>query len=87
MNRDYNDPEYKKWRSKIRARDQYTCQFPNCKAKKNLHVHHILKWKEYPGLRYHIDNGITLCKLHHQMITGKEEYYIKILGDIIRSKK
>ena len=84
MRRDYSDPEYKKWRQKIRARDNYTCQFPNCKSKHKLQVHHILKWQEYPGLRYHLQNGITLCKTHHQTVTGNEEHYIKLFGEIAR---
>ena len=63
--RNYNDPEYKKWRQKIYARDQYTCQWQGCKNKRPIQAHHILKWSEYPCLRFHPDNGITLCKQHH----------------------
>ena len=87
MKRDYSDPDYKNWRKQIYARDKYTCQWPNCKNTKHLEAHHILKWNDYPGLRYNTDNGITLCRTHHRMVTGKEEYYIKALGDIVRSKK
>lgn len=86
MRRDYSDPQYKEWRQKIRARDKYCCQFPNCSSKNKIQVHHILKWQDYPGLRYHLDNGITLCRQHHEMITGNEEHYIKMLADIIRRK-
>lgn len=35
----------------------------NCKGR--LEAHHILSWKDYPELRYDINNGITLCHAHH----------------------
>lgn len=85
-NRNYQDPDYREWRKKVRARDEHKCQFPNCTSRKNLQVHHILKWQDYPGLRFHPQNGITLCRLHHKMITGNEEHYVKLLGDIVRRK-
>lgn len=84
MIRNYQDPEYKEWRKKVRARDNNTCQFPNCRSKSKLQVHHILKWQDYPGLRYHLQNGITLCALHHKTVTGNEEHYIKLFGEIVR---
>ena len=86
MRRNYSDPQYKEWRQKVRARDNHSCQFPNCNSKYRTEVHHILKWQDYPGLRYQLHNGITLCQKHHKMITGNEEHYIKMLGDIVRRK-
>jgi len=35
----------------------------NCKGQ--LQAHHILRWADYPKLRYEINNGITLCIAHH----------------------
>jgi hypothetical protein len=63
------------------------CQWPNCKSKKLLHAHHINKWADFPGLRYHPDNGITLCKTHHQMITNQEEIYAAAFLKILESRK
>lgn len=84
--RNYNDPEYKKWRQKIYARDRHTCQWPGCKNKRPIQAHHILKWSEYPGLRYHTNNGISLCKNHHQQIKNNEDSYIQLFTNIIMNK-
>lgn len=87
MNRNYNDPEYKQWRKKIYARDKYCCQWPGCDKKTKLQAHHILKWSSFPGLRYHIDNGITLCKDHHKFITNNEDAYINFFSSLIMKGK
>jgi 5-methylcytosine-specific restriction endonuclease McrA len=73
--RNYKDSEYKNWRNKIKIRDKFKCQWPHCNKKKSLQVHHILPWVQYPGLRYHINNGITLCKNHHNYIKNNESSY------------
>jgi len=86
-NRNYNDPTYKKWRLDVYKRDNHKCQWPNCTLKKKLHAHHIYKWSDFPALRFVIDNGISLCKIHHDMIKNQEEIYAPILSKIIASKK
>lgn len=59
--------EYQFWRNKVYARDNWTCQ--KCDQKlKNLIAHHIQSFKEYPNLRYDLNNGITLCKSCHKKI-------------------
>jgi hypothetical protein len=75
MTRNYNDPQYKKWRKEVRTRDNHKCQWPNCVNKKKLHAHHIHRWADFPGLRYNIHNGITLCKYHHDLIKNDEDSY------------
>lgn len=75
MTRNYNDPQYKKWRQDIRTRDKNTCQWPHCNSKKKIHAHHIKKWADFPGLRYNTNNGISLCKIHHDLIKDNEENY------------
>jgi predicted restriction endonuclease len=85
MKRNFNDPAYKKWRNEVYKRDNFECQWPNCNVKNRLNAHHIQRWADHPGLRYNISNGITLCRIHHKMITGLESIYssifIKILAD------
>ena len=81
--RNYNDPEYKKWRKSIRKRDNGSCQWPKCSKKIGIQVHHILPWSQYPGLRYHIDNGICLCKFHHKFIKDNETSYASLFLKII----
>lgn len=73
--RNFSDPEYKKWRKLVYSRDNFKCQWPGCNSKKRLNAHHIKKWADHPSLRFHINNGITLCYLHHKLITGLESYY------------
>lgn len=31
----------------------------------NLNSHHLNGWNIFPNERYDIENGITLCKFHH----------------------
>lgn len=33
--------------------------------KGRLEAHHILRWVDFPKLRYEVNNGITLCHYHH----------------------
>ena len=73
--RNFNDPKYKEWRELIRKRDGGRCQWPGCLSTKKLQVHHILPWSQYPGLRFDINNGITLCKNHHNLIKNDEISY------------
>ena len=75
MTRNYQDPQYKEWRKKIYARDHHKCQWPGCTNTKKLQAHHIYRWADFPGLRYHPQNGITLCKLHHELIKNDEDSY------------
>ena len=86
MSRNYQDPQYKKWRLSIYKRDNYTCQWPNCKSKKKIQAHHINKWADFPGLRYHPNNGITLCKTHHDMIKNNEENFCAFFSSLILNK-
>ena len=81
--RNYNDPAYKEWRKDVLKRDGWRCQYLGCNCKKTLQVHHILKWGEYPALRFNIQNGITLCRKHHDMIWGKEDSFIRLFHSIL----
>lgn len=83
MRRNYNDPQYEKFRKDVLKRDRYKCQMPRCKNKKPLHVHHIRTWAGASSLRYDVSNGITLCKYCHQDITGKETHYEKLFREIL----
>jgi 5-methylcytosine-specific restriction endonuclease McrA len=82
--RDYKDPLYKEWRSRVRARDKHRCQMPGCnKRGKNNQVHHIKRWADYPSLRYEESNGITLCFFCHKTVTTNEPHYERLFTGII----
>ena len=64
------DVKYKEWRTAVFTRDSFRCQI--ClKTGDNLIAHHIKPWKNYPDLRYCIDNGITLCVPCHHKVHSK----------------
>ena len=55
----YYSLENQNWRKAVFERDNYVCQ--QCGTKGNdVIAHHIKFWKDYPSLRYDIDNGVTL---------------------------
>jgi 5-methylcytosine-specific restriction endonuclease McrA len=86
MKRNYNDPVYEKWRKDVLKRDNYRCQMPSCKHKRNLQVHHIRKWSSASALRFDIDNGITLCRFCHSKVNTNEVHYEKLFSEIVRNK-
>lgn len=58
--------ETKLWREAVLARDNWTCQ--ECgKQGGKLQPHHIKSFKQYPELRFAIDNGKTLCLNCHKL--------------------
>jgi len=60
-----NDSAYRDWRYNIWQRDGFKCKIADGNCKGKIEAHHILAWKDYPELRYKINNGITLCHAHH----------------------
>ena len=84
--RNYEDPQYKRWRQSVYKRDKYKCQWPKCNKNKNLRAHHIKTWAQYPSLRFEINNGITLCPYHHRCVRKKEDEFVKFFLDILRRK-
>lgn len=85
--RNFDSPEYKSWRTQVYKRDKFTCQWPGCSCKNKLNAHHIKNWANFPGLRYEVGNGITLCRDHHNAIKGMEEIYAASFLRIVASKK
>lgn len=84
--RDWESPEYKAWRKAVRERDKKKCQMPGCQttgtAAKRLQTHHIRRWSSFPELRYDVNNGITLCVHHHDLVKRNEEMFEPIFTAI-----
>ena len=63
--RSLNDPLQKQWRMSVKNRDGWKCKISNDTCFGRLEAHHILPWRDFPELRYDVNNGITLCQHHH----------------------
>ena len=73
--------EYKRWRTEVFKRDNYTCQ--ECgKRGVELNAHHIKSWAYFPEFRFDVRNGRTLCLACHE----KTDTY-KQKGKRIKTKK
>ncbi|MEK6830396.1 MAG: hypothetical protein AABY15_09855 [Nanoarchaeota archaeon] len=80
-----NDSLYQLWVERVKKRDSWKCKMENQDCFGYCVVHHILSWREYPELRYEVNNGITLCQFHHPRKRVDEQKMIPILQSIIYS--
>lgn len=78
-----NNPAYKQWRIFIWNRDKYTCLLKDKYCCGKIEAHHILKWSEYPDLRYQINNGITLCHFHHPRKVVEEKRLVPVFQKLV----
>ena len=67
-----NSPAYKDWSRSVKIRDDWKCKMSNEDCDGKVVAHHILSYKDYPELRYQLNNGITLCRFHHPMKRDEE---------------
>lgn len=70
----YSDNFTRAFKEKIKKRDNYTCQYPQCfvKGKGNdLVVHHIT----YSKKATHKDLCVTLCRGHNITVNSNKEYW------------
>jgi hypothetical protein len=82
-----NDSAYKEWRYQVFKRDRHKCKINNKDCNLKVVAHHILSWKDYPELRYEVNNGITLCQYHHPRKKIDEQRLISTLKELILSKE
>ncbi len=79
--------EYWLARSQTLKRDCHKCQYPNCRKRTRLEVHHIIPYCYSASLRYEVSNLISLCKFHHHSIKGKESFYAEMFRTILAQQK
>lgn len=63
---DLTTARYKKWRTRVFERDDYTCIACGTRGGQ-LCADHIQTWAHNPELRYSVDNGRTLCEDCHKL--------------------
>ena len=61
----YKPSEEHKWSKSVKNRDKWVCRIADVNCDGRLEAHHILSWKDFPELKYEVNNGITLCHAHH----------------------
>ena len=54
------------WANDVKERDNRTCR--ECGSNEQLHAHHLFPRSVFPELRYHLNNGVTLCAPCHKNI-------------------
>lgn len=78
-----HDPLVKQWRKSVWSRDSFTCRIADNNCDGRIEAHHILSWRDYPELRYKINNGITLCHAHHPRKRAEEKRLIPIFQELV----
>lgn len=80
------DSRYREWMLAVKNRDKWICRIADNNCDGRLEAHHILNWKNYPELRYELNNGITLCHAHHPRKRSEEAklspYFQKLVAEI-----
>jgi len=80
------DTKYKYWMLEVKKRDNWKCKILNSDCQGYLEAHHILNWKDYPELRYEINNGISLCRFHHPLKRVEERRLIPFFKSMVEVK-
>lgn len=81
--RPFNDPLEKQWRIGVKNRDKWKCKINNLDCNGKVEAHHILPWRDFPELRYNINNGITLCQAHHPRKRAEEKRLVPFFTGLV----
>lgn len=79
-----NDVAYQEWRKSVWSRDGFICRLRDVNCGGRIEAHHILSWRNFPELRYEINNGITLCHAHHPKKRAEEEAFVPIFQELVQ---
>ena len=85
--RNLHDPLTKQWRKEVKDRDNWSCRIADNNCDGKLEVHHILRWSEFPELRYQVNNGITLCHAHHPRAKSEEKRLSPYFQELVSVSK
>lgn len=75
--------QYAEWRTMVYGRDNFTCQMCGVRGV-YFQAHHILPCRDFPDLRFSVDNGITLCLPCHQKTFNFESKYAENLKSLVQ---
>ncbi len=81
-----NNPNDKQWKYAVYKRDNFKCRIENKDCGGRIEAHHILSWRNYPELRYEINNGVTLCHAHHPKKRAEEKQLIPYFMGLVETK-
>lgn len=81
-----HDAGYVEWRTKVFERDGFKCAICG-QVGGTLNAHHIKTFKDFPGLRLDIDNGITLCQECHKRVHKEKNSEWLYIGEQVDSEK
>lgn len=81
-----NNPAHHNWSLNVKNRDGWKCQISNSDCSGRMEAHHILSWKNYPELRYQLNNGITLCHFHHPRKRSEEKRLSPYFQSLVMAK-
>lgn len=81
--KDRRSSAYVTWRRNIWLRDSFKCRINDKECKGRIEAHHILSYKDFPELRYKINNGITLCHAHHPRKRAEEKRLIPYFQGLV----
>ncbi len=60
------------WAEDVKNRDGWECVICGLYGRGNVKAHHILFQKNFPQLKFNLNNGITLCERHEAEIHETE---------------
>ena len=78
-----NSPASREWSKEVKSRDGWKCKISDSDCLRAVVAHHILSWRDYPELRYQINNGITLCHAHHPRKRAEEKRLIPTFLELV----
>ena len=79
------DGRYRGWAKAVKDRDNWVCRIADVNCNGRMEAHHILRWSEFPELRYEVNNGITLCASHHPRKRKDEERLAPAFRELVNS--